>query len=49
MITHDLAHGLNLGDRIAILSRGKIVAEVGREQMSPGEFLNFYAEVTTRK
>ena len=49
MITHDLAHGLNLGDRIAILSRGKIVAEVEREQMRPGEFLDFYAEVTTRK
>ncbi len=49
MITHDLAHGLNLGDRIAVLSRGKIVAEVEREQMRPGEFLDFYAEVTTRK
>ena len=49
MITHDLAHGLNLGDRIAILSRGKIAAEVEREQMRPGEFLDFYAEVTTRK
>lgn len=49
MITHDLAHGLNLGDRIAILSRGKIAAEVEREEMRPGEFLDFYAEVTTRK
>jgi len=49
MITHDLAHGLNLGDRIAILSRGKIVAEVEQGQMQPGEFLDYYAAVTTRK
>lgn len=49
MITHDLVHGLNLGDRIAILNRGKIAVEVEREQMLPGDFLDFYAEVTTRK
>lgn len=46
MITHDLAHGLNLCDRIAILNRGKIVANVARDQMSPAEFLNFYADIT---
>jgi len=49
MITHDLVHGLNLGDRIAILSRGKIVAEVARESMEPGEFLNYYATVTGKQ
>lgn len=46
MITHDLVHGLNLGDRIAILSRGKIVAQVEQGSMDPGEFLNYYASVT---
>ncbi len=46
MITHDLAHGLNLSDRIAILSRGKIVDTVARDQMSPGQFLEHYAQVT---
>lgn len=46
MITHDLVHGLNLGDRIAILSRGKIVAQVEQESMDPGEFVNYYATVT---
>ena len=46
MITHDLVHGLNLCDRIAILSRGTIVATVDRDDMSPAEFLNFYADTT---
>lgn len=46
MITHDLARGLNLCHRIAILERGKIVAIVERESVSPGEFLNLYADLT---
>jgi heme exporter protein A len=49
MITHDLVHGLNLADRIAILSRGKIVARVERASMEPGEFLNYYASVTRKQ
>ena len=49
MITHDLVHGLNLGDRIVILSRGRIVAAVERESMDPGEFLNYYANVTRKQ
>lgn len=46
MITHDLVHGLQLCDRIAILNRGKIAAEVDRERMTPAEFLDLYAHVT---
>lgn len=47
MITHDLVHGLNICDRIAILNRGKIVHEVPRGEMSAGEFLDFYKAQTT--
>lgn len=46
MITHDLTRGLNLCDRIAILSRGKIAQLVDRESLSPGDFLNLYSKVT---
>ena len=46
MITHDLVHGLNLGDRIVILNRGQIVGEVSSSQVTPGDFLELYAEQT---
>ncbi len=46
MITHDLAHGLNLCDRIAILSRGKVVSSVERESMTATDFLTHYADIT---
>lgn len=46
MITHDLVHGLNLCDRIAILSRGKVVADLERDSMPAAEFVNFYADIT---
>lgn len=46
MITHDLVHGLQLCDRIAILSRGKIAVEVERQQTNPAEFLELYTQVT---
>jgi heme exporter protein A len=46
MITHDLARGLNLCHRIAILNRGKIAREVERAATSPAEFLQLYGEVT---
>lgn len=46
MITHDLARGLNLCDRIAILNRGKIAHQIARETVSPGEFLAMYSEIT---
>lgn len=46
MITHDLARGLNLCHRIAILNRGTIAREINRETTSPAEFLELYADVT---
>ncbi|MCP4423707.1 MAG: heme ABC exporter ATP-binding protein CcmA [Chloroflexi bacterium] len=49
MITHDLAHGLNLCDRVAILNRGKIAAEINSVQTSPAEFLELYREHTRRR
>lgn len=49
MITHDLVHGLDLCDRIAILNRGKIVCEVNSQEVSAAEFLALYAEHTGRQ
>jgi heme exporter protein A len=49
MITHDLARGLNLSHRIAIMNRGKIALEMKRDKISPGDFLELYAEVTRKK
>jgi heme exporter protein A len=46
MITHDLARGLDLCQRIAILNRGKIAHVIERESTTPAEFLSFYADVT---
>ncbi len=46
MITHDLVHGLNLCDRIAVLSRGRIVSTVDRDSMQPADFLKHYEGVT---
>ena len=49
MITHDLVHGLNLCDRVAILSRGKIVQEIANGTVTGNEFLDIYAAQTGRK
>ena len=49
MITHDLARGLNLCHRIAILNRGKIAVQIKQEETTPGEFLELYGEVTRRR
>ncbi|MCP5097761.1 MAG: ABC transporter ATP-binding protein, partial [Chloroflexi bacterium] len=49
LITHDLIHGLNICDRTAILSRGKIVREVDNGSCSPSEFLELYAQETGRR
>lgn len=49
MITHDLVHGLGLSHRNAVLSRGRIVFEVGSGDISPTEFLDLYAKETGRK
>jgi heme exporter protein A len=46
MITHDLARGLDLCQRIAILNRGKIAQVVERKAVNPAQFLTLYADVT---
>jgi heme exporter protein A len=49
MITHDLTRGLNLCHQIAILNRGKIAAQLARDQTTPGSFLELYADVTRKR
>ena len=49
MITHDLSHGLNLCDRVAILNRGKIVYDADSGTIAPADFLDLYAEQTRSK
>jgi heme exporter protein A len=46
MITHDLSHGLNLCDRVAILNRGKIVYDADSHLTSAAEFVDLYREQT---
>ncbi|MCB8991680.1 MAG: heme ABC exporter ATP-binding protein CcmA [Ardenticatenaceae bacterium] len=48
MITHDLVHGLNLCDRVLILNRGKIAADLQSAEIGPNEFLDLYAAHTGR-
>jgi heme exporter protein A len=49
MITHDLSHGLTLCNRIAILNKGKIVAEVNSKEITPPQFLDLYTDHTQRR
>jgi heme exporter protein A len=46
MITHDLARGLDLCQRIAILNRGRIARIVERQEVNAAEFLALYGDVT---
>lgn len=46
MITHDLAHGLDLCNRTAILNRGKIVYEGASNDVTAAEFLALYTHYT---
>lgn len=46
MITHDLRHGLNLCQRIAILNKGRIVSEINSHDIDPAELLTIYAQAT---
>ncbi len=46
MITHDLARGLDLCQRIAILNRGRIARIVERKDINAAEFLALYGDVT---
>ncbi len=46
MTTHDLARGLANSHRVAILARGKIAFEAGREEVDPAEFHQVYEQAT---
>ncbi len=45
MTTHDLARGLELSDRVAILSRGKIAFEAHSSTLTPTTFTDKYYEI----
>ena len=45
MTTHDLARGLELSDRVAILSRGKIAFEARSSTLTPTGFAYKYYEI----
>jgi heme exporter protein A len=47
MITHDLVHGLNLADRVVVLSRGRLVATAERG-LEPAAFLELYTNATRK-
>lgn len=49
LITHDIGHGLELCNRIAILSHGRIAAEQASEHTSEVEFMKLYAHHTRRR
>ena len=49
MITHDLVHGLEHSDRVAILNNGRIVSEMDSASVDHASFVEFYMESTRRK
>ena len=48
MITHDLVHGLEQSDRVAILYNGRIVADWSSGEVSSADFVDLYRERTRR-
>jgi len=44
MTSHDLARASDLASRFDVLSQGKIVASARRDEMGPGNLLDFYRE-----
>jgi heme exporter protein A len=42
MTTHNLERGLELGDRVAILARGRIVYQANKTELDPGQFRSVY-------
>ena len=46
MTTHNLEHGLELGDSVIILDRGKIVYQAYRHEMNKAEFQQIYNRYT---
>jgi heme exporter protein A len=49
MITHDLVHGLDVCDRIAVLHRGRIIHQTASDAIASTDFLNLYAELTGKR
>lgn len=48
MITHDLTHGLEQCQRVAILNQGRIAAEIDSDTTSSAEFMEMYGYYTQR-
>ena len=48
MTTHNLARGLRNSNRVAVLSRGRIVFQAASDTLDPGEFQQTYERVTRR-
>jgi len=46
MTTHNLEHGLDMGDRVIILDRGKIVYQAPRHELSKANFQQVYERYT---
>lgn len=44
MTSHDLARAGDLASRFDVISRGKVVASVGRTEMPTAKLLGFYRE-----
>jgi ABC-type Mn2+/Zn2+ transport system ATPase subunit len=49
LITHDLSHGLEQSDRIAVLNRGRIATVQDSANITEAEFLELYAYHTRRR
>jgi simple sugar transport system ATP-binding protein len=48
-IEHNLAHVHEVADRLVILDRGQVVAELGRGEMSLAELTRFLIELQDRR
>lgn len=48
MITHSLAEGLELGSRVIIQNRGKLVFQAKREEVDRADFENLYFQAVER-
>ena len=46
MTTHDLLRGVQMADRVAILSKGVIAYDARRDELDPLGFATTYAEIT---
>ncbi|MEM8857901.1 MAG: heme ABC exporter ATP-binding protein CcmA [Chloroflexota bacterium] len=46
MITHDFVNGLSQCERVVVLNKGKIAAEIDRSAVSTGELIEQYKDIT---